>query len=174
MRPIRYSINVTLDGCGGHRSIPADDDLHQYAVETLDRVDAMLLGTTTYRLMEDGWRHPVPPGTRPEWMEPFAEKINAMPKYVVSSTLDSVDWNVYLLHGDLETSVRALKEQPGPGIGLGGVQLPLALAELGLIDEYDFLMVPRIAGHGPALLAGLSEHVDLALVEREELDSGAV
>jgi dihydrofolate reductase len=107
-------------------------------------------------------------------MEPFTQTINAAKKYVVSSTLDHVDWNAELLRGDLEKAVQQLKQQPGNGLFVGGVKLPLALAELGLIDEYEFMVQPRIAGHGPTLFAGLSKPLDLRLVSRHEFTSGAV
>src|SRR5580704_10717270 len=94
MRPLRYSINVTLDGCCDHRAIPADEDLHRHAAENLNRVDALLFGRVTYEMMESAWRPPAPTGGRPDWMEPFAQKINEAKKYVVSSTLEQVDWNV--------------------------------------------------------------------------------
>ena len=109
-----------------------------------------------------------------DWMEPFARTIDAARKYVVSSTLARVDWNAELVRGDLEKAVQDLKQQPGKGLFVGGVKLPLALAELGLIDEYEFVVQPRLAGHGPTLFAGLSKHVDLHLVGRQEFVSGAV
>ncbi len=108
------------------------------------------------------------------WMEPFARTIDAAKKYVVSSTLDRVDWNAELLRGDLGEAVRQLKREPGKGLFVGGVRLPLALAELGLIDEYEFVVHPRVAGHGPTVFAGLSRCVDLRLVSRLEFGSGAV
>jgi len=109
-------------------------------------------------------------------MEPFARTIDAAKKYVVSSTLDRADWNAEILSEDqLGEVVRQLKQQPGKGLLVGGgVKLPLALAELGLIDEYEFVVHPRLAGHGPTLFAGLSKHIDLRLVSRLELRSGAV
>ena len=174
MRPLRYSINVTLDGCCDHREMVADDDLHRHAAETLAQADALLFGRVTYEMMEAGWRRPAPPGSRPAWMEPFARTIDAAKKYVVSSTLDRVDWNAELVRGDLRNAVQQLKQQPGNGLLVGGVRLPQALAELGLIDEYEFVVHPRLAGHGPTLFAGLSKHVDLKLVSRLEFGSGAV
>ena len=174
MRPLRYSINVTLDGCCDHRVGIVDEDLHRHAVENLDRADALLFGRVTYEMMEAGWRRPAPVGARPDWMEPFARTIDAAKKYVVSSTLDRVDWNAELVRGDLEKAVQQLKRESGKGLFVGGVTLPLALAELGLIDEYEFVVHPRIAGHGPTLFAGLSKHVDLKLVSRLEFGSGAV
>jgi dihydrofolate reductase len=178
VRPLRYSINVTWDGCCDHRAITPDEELHRYHAENLTRADAMLLGRVTYEMMESAWRLPVQTGVRPDWtpdwMEPFARTIDAAKKYVVSSTLDQVDWNAELVQGDLEGAVRRLKQEPGKGLAVGGVKLPLALAELGLIDEYEFVVFPRLAGHGPTLFAGLSKHVDLKLVSQREFGSGAV
>jgi dihydrofolate reductase len=108
------------------------------------------------------------------WMEPFARTIDAAKKYVVSSTLERVDWNAELVRGDLGKAVQQLKQESGQGLFVGGVTLPLALAELGLIDEYEFVVHPRLAGHGPTLFAGLSTYLDLKLVNRLELGSGAV
>jgi len=174
MRPLRYSINVTLDGCCDHRAIPADEDLHRHAVENLDRADALLLGRVTYQMMEAAWRLSTRTVEMPDWTEPFARTIDAAKKYVVSSTLDRVDWNGELVRGDLGEAVQQLKQEPGKGLFTGGVKLPLALAELGLIDEYEFVVQPRLAGHGPTLFAGLSKHIDLKLVSRLEFGSGAV
>jgi len=178
MRALRYSINVTLDGCCDHRAIPADEELHRHATESLDQADALLFGRVTYEMMEAAWRAPARTGARPDWMEPwmepFARTIDAAKKYVVSSTLARVDWNAELVRGDLGEAVQQLKGEPGKGLLVGGVKLPQALAELGLIDEYELVVHPRLAGHGPTLLAGLSKHVDLKLVSRLELGSGAV
>jgi len=174
MRPLRYSINITLDGCCDHRAMPADEDVHRHAVENLDRADALLFGRVTYEMMEAAWRSPARTGARPDWMEPFARTIDAAKKYVVSSTLDRVDWNAELVHGDLGAAVRQLKRESGKGLFVGGVKLPMALAELGLIDEYEFVVQPTLAGHGPTLFAGLSKRVDLKLVSRLEFGSGAV
>jgi dihydrofolate reductase len=174
MRPLRYSINVTLDGCCDHRAIPADEDLHRHAVENLQQADALLFGRVTYEMMESAWRPPAPPGARPAWMEAFAQTINGARKYVVSGTLQQVDWNTELVRGDLGRAVAELKRQSGKGLFVGGVMLPRALTELGLIDEYEFVVHPRLAGHGPTLFAGLSKQVDLTLVSRLEFGSGAV
>ena len=177
MRPLRYSINVTLDGCCDHRAIVADEDLHRHAAQNLGQADALLFGRVTYEMMEAAWRLPAPTGARPDrpdWMEPFGRTIDAAKKYVVSSTLDRVDWNAELVRGDLGKAVQQLKREPGNGLLVGGLKLPLALAELGLIDEYEFVVQPRLAGHGPTLFAGLSRHVDLRLVSRLEFGSGAV
>ena len=174
MRPLRYSINVTLDGCCDHRAIPPNEDVHRHAAEILGQADALLFGRVIYEMMESAWRPPEPAGARPDWMEAFARTINAARKYVVSSTLEQVDWNAELVRGDLGTAVQQLKRESGKGLFVGGVKLPLALTELGLIDEYEFVVHPRLAGHGPTLFAGLSKYVDLSLVSRLEFGSGAV
>ena len=174
MRPLRYSINVTLDGCCDHRAIPADEELHRHATETLRQADALLFGRVTYQMMEAAFRPAGPAEARPDFMDPFVRTIDAARKYVVSSTLQRVDWNAELVRGDLGKSVQQLKAESGKGLFVGGVKLAQALAELGLIDEYEFVVHPRLAGHGPTLFAGLSAHVELRPVSRMELGSGAI
>ena len=174
MRPLRYSINVTLDGCCDHRVGIADEELHRHAVDNLARADALIFGRVTYEMMEDAWRLATRTVDMPDWTEPFARTIDAAKKYVVSSTLDRVDWNAELVRGDLANAVQRLKAEPGKGLFTGGVMLPQALAELGLIDEYEIVVHPRLVGHGPTLFAGLSKPLDLRLVDRLEFASGAV
>ncbi|MDO9407952.1 dihydrofolate reductase family protein [Patulibacter sp.] len=174
MRPLRYSINITLDGCCDHREGTPDEETHRHAEETIARADALILGRVTYELMESAWRPPGMLEGMPDWMLPFGRTIDAAKKYVVSSTIGTVDWNAELLRGDLREAVLDLKRQPGDGLYVGGVQLPLALADLGLIDEYEFVVHPRLAGHGPTLFAGLSQVVDLKLIGRHEFASGAM
>jgi len=174
MRPLRYSINITLDGCCDHREVFADEELHRHAAENIAQADALLFGRVTYQMMEAAFRLPARTGARPDWMEPFARTIDAAKKYVVSGTMDRVDWNAELVRGDLGKAVQQLKRESGKGLLIGGVKLPLALAELGLIDEYEFLVQPRLAGHGPTLFAGLSKRVDLKLASRLEFGSGVV
>jgi dihydrofolate reductase len=131
-------------------------------------------------MMESAWRSPARTGATPDWMHPwmlpFARTIDAAKKYVVSTTLDRVDWNAHLLRGgeDLATTVHQLKRESRNGLLTGGVTLPFALAKLGLIDEYEFIIHPRLAGHGPTLFAGLPKPLDLKLINRLELPSGAV
>ena len=157
----------------------ADEELHRLAAENIVQADALIFGRITYEMMEAAWRPAARTGARPDWMadwtEPFARTIDAAKKYVVSSTLTQVDWNAELVRAEhLETTVRRLKQQPGKGLLMGGVKLPLALAELGLIDEYEFIVHPRLAGHGPTLFGGLSKFVDLKLVGQQAFGSGAV
>jgi dihydrofolate reductase len=173
MQPLRYCLNITLDGCCDHQAGIPDEESHRHATQALLRSDALLFGRTVYEMMETAFRPPAAESL-PEWMQPFARTIDAMKKYVVSNTLERVDWNAELLRGDLAQTVSQLKQQQGGGLLVGGLKLPLALAELGLIDEYEFVVHPRIAGHGPTLFAGLSRYVDLKLVGRREFTSGMV
>jgi dihydrofolate reductase len=174
MRPLRYSINITLDGCCDHQAgIMPDEEMHRHSTEIIRRADALLFGRVTYEMMEVAFR-PAWMGEMPDWMEPFRNTIDAAKKYVVSSTLPQVDWNAEFLRGDLAQAVQQLKSEPGNGLYTGGVKLPMALAELGLIDEYEFIVHPKIVGHGPSLFAGISKHVELKLVSQKEFASGAV
>ena len=152
----------------------ADEDLHRHAVENLNQADALVFGRVTYEMMEAAWRLATRTVAMPDWTEPFARTIDAAKKYVVSSTLDRVDWNAELLRGDLGKAVQQLKREQGKGLFTGGVTLPLALAELGLIDEYEVVVHPTLAGHRPTLFAGLSKRIDLKLVSRLQFGSGAV
>lgn len=172
MRPLRYSINVTLDGCCHHEAGSGSVAIHRHAIENFDRADALLFGRVIYGMMEGAFRNV---DALPESSKPFARKISAMTKYVVSSTLQQVDWNgAELLRGDLKQSVLALKQQPGRGLFVGGVTLPRALAELGLIDEYELVVHPRVMGHGPVLFAGLAKPLELTEISREPLGDGVV
>ncbi len=124
MRPLRYSINITLDGCCDHLAGVTDEELHHYWAENLARADGLVFGRVTYEMMESAWRLSatgVKPDWMAEWMEPFARSIDAAKKYVVSSTLERVDWNAELLRGDLGLAVRELKQQSGKGLFVGGV-----------------------------------------------------
>lgn len=175
---LRYSINITLDGCCDHEAITPDAEMHRHAERGISEADALIFGRVVYQLMEAGWREVAETGVRHDWMAdwmvPFARTIHAAKKYVVSDSLQSVDWNnAQLVRGhELEATVRRLKKDMR--LATGGVTLPLALAKLGLIDEYEFIVHPNIAGHGPTLMGGLPKPIDLKLVERTEFGSGAV
>jgi dihydrofolate reductase len=178
MRPLRYSINVTLDGCCHHEAgLPPDEESMRYWTTVMEQADALLFGRKTYQMMESAWRQPATGGW-PGWMGqreiPFADAIHRAKKYVVSSTLGVVDWHAELVGDDWRTAVERLKAEPGDGLWVGGVTLPLALADLGLIDEYEFVVQPVLAGRGPTLLAGLRHRVELELLDRHQFRSGAV
>lgn len=170
MAALRYAINVTIDGCVDHREGVVDEELHRHHAENLLRADGLLFGRTTYEMMEAAWRNPAPEIAD----DPFVQAINAAQKFVVSRTRTEVGWNSRLITGDLRTEIERLKADSTDGIAVGGVTLPAALAQLGLIDEYQFVIHPRVAGHGPYLFAGLEPRIDLDLIGRSELGSGAV
>jgi dihydrofolate reductase len=167
MGPLRYSINVALDACCEHRAISGDEDLHRHAIENFAPSDALPFGRVTNQMMETAWKAPPRTGAMPDWMEPwmepFATTVDAANKYVVSGTPTCVDWNAQLVRGDLGEAVQQLKRESSKGLVVAGVKRAQALTELGLIDEYEFVVHPRLAGHGPTLFAGLSKHVDLKL-----------
>lgn len=170
MRPLRYSINVTLDGCCDHTAATPSQELHQHAADIIASADALILGRVTYELMESAWRQPS--SEMPDWTLPFGRTIDAARKHVVSSTLEQVDWNAELVRGDLREAVLALKQEPGNGLYVGGVTLPAALAGWGLIDEYVLVVHPHVAGRGPRLLDGVQ--LDLELVDQVDLPDGVV
>lgn len=172
MRPLRYSINVSLDGCVDHAApeFGIDEDVHMHATRTISEPDALIFGRTTYELMEF-WRAP---GDVPSWMLPFAGAIGPKKKYLVSSTRTTDDWNTENLGGDPVEAIRELKNHPGGSLLVGGVRLPLALANAGLIDEFEFVMHPVVVGHGPTLFAGLTRALRLELIGATEFASGTV
>ncbi len=174
---LTFSINVTLDGCVDHREGIADDETHAFFTGLMDHAGAMLWGRVTYEMMEGYWPavargdEPAPPVMR-EW----ATKLEAKPKYVVSSTRTDFPWtNSHHLTGDLRTAVQALKEATPDGVLVGSGRLATELDRLELIDEYRFLVHPRIAGHGPVLFGtGLPATRQLELVSALPLSNGAV
>ncbi|MCC4907683.1 dihydrofolate reductase family protein [Microbacterium sp. cx-59] len=173
---LRYSINVTLDGCCHHEAgLPPDEESMAYWTARVAEADALIYGRLTYEMMESAWRRPAS-GPWPDWMTawdiPFAESIDRAKKYVVSGTLDAVDWNAELLAGDLPAEIRRITRGSNGILAVGGVTLPLALADLGLIDEYEFLVHPVLAGRGPTLLSGLRERISLEVIDRREFPSG--
>ena len=174
---LTFSINVTLDGCIDHREGLADDETHAFFTHLMDEVGAMLWGRITYEMMESYWpaiaRGDVeaPPVIR-EW----AVKLEAKPKYVVSSKRKAFPWsNSHHVAGDLRTAMQNLKDATPAGVLLGSGKLATELERLDLIDEYKFLVHPRIAGHGPTLYqSGLPKARPLELISVKPLRNGAV
>ena len=174
---LTFSINVTLDGCVDHQEGIADDETHAFFTRLMDEGGAMLWGRVTYEMMESYWPavargdEEAPPAMR-EW----AVKLEAKPKYVVSSTRTDFPWtNSHRVTGNLRTSVQELMDETRAGVLLGRVQLANELDRLDLIDEYQFLVHPRIAGHGPTLdQNGLPSTRRLGLVSTKPLGNGAV
>jgi dihydrofolate reductase len=174
---LTFSLNVTLDGCVDHRVGIADDETHAYFTQLMDEGGAMLWGRVTYELMESYWPavargdEEAPPALH-EW----AVKLDAKPKYVVSSTRTDYPWsNTHHLTGDLRESVQSLKDATPAGVLLGSGKLATELDRLDLIDEYRLLVQPRIAGHGPTLFqGGLPATRQLELVSVKRLSNGVL
>lgn len=174
---LTFGLNVTLDGCVDHREGIADDETHAFFTRLMDESGAMLWGRTTYEMMESFWPavargdEEAPPAIR-EW----AVNLEAKPKYVVSSTRTDFPWtNSHHLTGDLRAAVQQLKDATPAGVLLGSGKLATELDRLDLIDEYVFLVQPRIVGHGPTLYeGGLPATRNLELVSAKPLRCGAV
>lgn len=177
MGTLTFVLNLTLDGCIDHREGLADDETHAFFTRLLDGAGAMLWGRVTYEMMERYWPavargdEAATPAIR-EW----ALRLQAKPKYVVSSTRSDFRWaNSHRVDGDLRAGVQSLKDATPAGVLLGSPRLAAALDRLDLIDEYRFLLHPRIAGHGPTLHAGaLSAARRLVRVSATPLRNGAI
>ena len=174
---LTFSLNLTLDGCIDHQEGIADDETHAFFTRLMDASGAMLWGRITYELMEAYWPAVARGDEKvPDAMREWAVKLEAKPKYVVSSTRSVFPWaHSHLIAGDLRTRVQQLKDATPQGVLLGSGTLANALDRLGLIDEYQFLVHPRVAGHGPTLFqGGLPATRRLALVSATPLRNGAV
>ena len=174
---LTFSINLTLDGCVDHREGIADDETHAFFTDLMDEAGAMLWGRVTYEMMEAYW--PAVAGgavDAPPAMRAWADKLEAKPKYVVSSTRSDFPWtNSHHVAGDLRAGVQRLKDATPNGVLLGSGKLAAALERLDLIDAYRFLVHPRIAGHGPTLYeSGLPATRRLELLSATPLRNGAV
>lgn len=177
MARLQYSINVTLDGCCDHQAIVPYPEMHQFWSDVVANA-SVLYGRVTYKMMEEAWRPIAESGQVPEgmedWVLPFAKSIHAAKKFVVSNTLTAVDWNADLLKGDLKAEIERIKREEEGIISLGGLTLAREIAALGLIDDYIFLVHPRIVGHGPTLFSGLPAPLDLTLRHQRAFSSGAI
>lgn len=174
---LTFSTNVTLDGCVDHQEGIADDETHAFFTRLMDESGAMLWGRVTYEMMETYW----PAVARgdveaPPPVHEWAVKLDAKPKFVVSSQRSDFQWNnSHHISGDLRSGVQALKDATPAGVLLGSGKLAAELDRLDLIDEYKFLVHPRIAGHGPTLYeSGLPRTRQLKLVSAKPLSNGVV
>ena len=174
---LTFSLNVTLDGCVDHQEGIADEETRAFFTRLMDEHAAMLWGRVTYEMMESHW----PSVARGDVeatpaMRDWAVKLEAKPKYVVSSTRESFPWsNSHAIAGDLRAGVQKLKDATPGGVLLGSAQLAAGLDRLDLIDEYRLLVHSRIAGHGPTLYqSGLPSTRRLELVSAQPLRCGAV
>jgi len=172
---LTFALNVTLDGCCDHREGIADDELHRYFTQLMDDSGAMLFGRATYELMESAWPAVARDEKAPPAMRAWALKLEAKPKYVVSASRRDFPWdNTFRVEGDLQETVRQLKDETPRGLLVGSPMLSAALERLELIDEYRLVVHPILAGHGPTLFQGLERSRRLELVSTKRLDSGAM
>ncbi len=177
MRNLIFAINTTLDGNCDHTKGIADDETHEYYTNLLRSVDLLLFGRKTYELMVPFWPDVAESQSETKAINEFARTFDALPKVVFSRTLASVeDKNTRIIHTDLEGAIRKLKREAGKSILVGGVSIPSQLIELGLVDEYRFVVAPILAGAGPRLMEGASlpETLQLKLVESKTLRSGCI
>jgi dihydrofolate reductase len=170
---LTFGINVTLDGCCDHTAGIVDDELHDYFTGLMDDAGAMLWGRTTYEMMESAWpaiaRDEKAPRAEREW----AIKLNAKPKYVVSTTRRDYSWeNTIHVQGDLREAVQRIKERTPAGVLVGSLRLSAELQRLDLIDEYRLVVHPVLVGHGPRLFDGLSESRQLERVSVKTFKGG--
>ncbi|MDG0790475.1 dihydrofolate reductase family protein [Cohnella ginsengisoli] len=168
-------MNVTLDGCCDHRQAIADEELHQYSEDLMDQTDGGLFGRKIYQLMESAWPAIASSGEGPPYMVDFARKLDRIPKYVFSRTLDHLSWqNSFLLKGPVSEEVPKLLAEGKNLLVNGGPGLGSTLAQLGLVDDYHFLVQPIVAGAGPRLLEGITERLNLKLTDTQRFGSGVV
>ncbi|MGV9977628.1 dihydrofolate reductase family protein [Micromonospora wenchangensis] len=174
---LTFGLNITLDGCVDHQEGIADDETHAFFTRLMDESGAMLWGRVTYEMMESAWPA-VARGDQeaPPAMQEWAAKLEAKPKYVVSTTRTDFPWtNSHHVTGDLREGVQKLKDATPAGVLLGSGNLAIELDRLDLIDEYRMLLQPRITGHGPTLFqGGLPGARRLELLSAEPMRNGVV
>ncbi|AIQ40897.1 dihydrofolate reductase family protein [Paenibacillus sp. FSL R5-0912] len=175
MGRVILQMNVTLDGCCDHTQVIANEELHQYTVDLMDQANGLLMGRKIYQLMESAWPAIAISGAGPQFLVDFAHKLDRKPKYVFSRTLDQLSWqNSFLLTGTVSEEVQQLTAEGKSLVVNGGPGLGSTLAGLGLVDEYHILVQPIVAGHGPQLLGGVRDRLDLKLSETTTFGSGVV
>ena len=174
MRNVIYAINITLDGCCDHTKMIADEEIHEYFTRLMQDVDLLVFGRKTYQLMVPFWPDVAKNQSETKAMNEFARAFDAISKIVFSKSLDSAEGNTRLVRTKLQDEILRLKQEQGKNILTGGVAIPSQLIELGLVDEYYFVVQPIVVGEGRRLLAGISLQERLKLVESKILKSGCV
>ena len=177
MRNVIFAINVTLDGCCDHTRQVADDETHEYFTDLLREVDLGIFGRITYQLMVPFWPDVAKNQSMTKASNEFARAFVSINKIVFSRSLESVaDKNTRIVRTNLRDEILKLKQEPGKNILVGGVDIPSQLIELGLVDEYRFVVGPIVVGEGRRLFEGVSlpERLQLKLVESKIFKSGCV
>ena len=177
MRKVIFGINITLDGCCDHTNQFADEETHEYWTGVLREAGLLVYGRKTYELMVPFWPEVAKTQSATKALNEFARVFDSIERVVFSRTLDSVeDERTRLVRTDLRDEILKLKQEQGKNIFTGGVAIPSQLAELGLIDEYHFLVHPVVLGEGRRVFDGISlqEKLQLKLVESKTFKSGSV
>ncbi|HKR84028.1 MAG TPA: dihydrofolate reductase family protein [Terriglobales bacterium] len=174
MRNVIYAINVTLDGCCDHTKMIADEEIHQYFTHVMRDVDLLVFGRKTYQLMVPFWPDVAKNHSQTKAMNEFADAFDSINKIVFSHSLDCAEGNTRIVRAKLQDEILKLKQEQGKNILIGGVGIPLQLIELGLVDEYRFVVQPIVAGGGRRLLEGISLPLQIKLVESKMFKSGCV
>jgi dihydrofolate reductase len=177
MRNVIFAINITLDGCCDHAKQVADEETHEYFTQLLREVDLLAFGRKTYQLMVPFWPDVAKSQSMGKASNEFARTFDSITKIVFSRSLDRAeDKNTRIVRTNLHDEILKLKQDPGKNILIGGVDIPSQLIELGLVDEYRFVVGPIVAGEGRRLLEGVSlrERLQLKLVESKIFESGCV
>jgi dihydrofolate reductase len=177
MRKLIYAINITLDGCCDHTKQVADDETHEYFTHLMRDVDLLIFGRVTYQLMVPYWPNVAKSHSETKAENEFADRFDSIKKIVFSRSLDSAeDKNTRIVRTNLRDEILKLKQEPGKDILVGGVSIPMQLTELGLVDEYRFVVGPTVTGEGRRLLEGVSfsERIQLRLVESKTFRSGSI
>jgi dihydrofolate reductase len=176
MRNLIYAINITVDGCCDHTKSSGSEEILEYFTHLMRDVDLLVYGRKTYQLMVPYWPDVAKSQSETRAAKEFADTFDSINKIVFSQSLDSAEGNTRIVRTKLEDEIRRLKQEQGKNILTGGVALPLQLIELGLVDEYVFVVHPIIAGEGRRLSEGMSlpERLQLKLVESKILKSGCV
>jgi dihydrofolate reductase len=177
MRNVIFAINLSLDGCCDHTKLSADDQTLEYFMDLMRGVDLQVFGRKTYQLMVPYWPDVAKDQSATKADREFAEAFDSIDKLVFSRSLDSVEaGNTRIVRTNLRDEITKLKQEPGKNILVGGVDVPSQLIELGLVDEYRFVVLPILAGEGRRLLEGvnLRERLQLKFVESKIFKSGSV
>ena len=177
MRNVIFAINITLDGCCDHTKQLADDETHEYFTQLLREVDLLVFGRKTYQLMVPFWPEVAKNQSMTKASNEFARTFDSINKIVFSRSLASAeDRNTRIVRTNLHDEILKLKQEQGKNILIGGVSIPSQLIELGLVDEYRFVVSPIVAGEGRRLLEGVSlpERLQLKFVDSKIFESGPV
>ena len=174
MRKVVFAINITVDGCCGHESVLADDELHEHFTGLLRDSDLEIFGRNTYHLMYPYWHDVAVGQSESKATNEFARTFDSIPKIVFSTTLQNAEWNnTTIRRSNLQEEIAKLKQEPGKNISIGGLNIASQLAQSGLIDEFRFLVQPIIAGKGPRLFES-GGNLRLELVGSKIFRSGVV